>query len=148
MTPFMLRVREVLDARNGSVATESSLEELTPAPATRLARMIDSSHGADRHGAVRALAEQLVAEANAILVADGEELLLTDEALPSELAFTVRHGERAARVSMTFEDRIALGRLVGTGFDRELPIELENADALPDLLIRLIAGPRSSEVPA
>jgi hypothetical protein len=41
-------------------------------------------------------------------------------------------------VSTTFEDGMAYGRLVGDGFESELPQELDGPDALPDLLIRLL----------
>ena len=40
--------------------------------------------------------------------------------------------------STTFEDGVAFGRLVGDGFESELPQELEGPDALPDLLVRLL----------
>ena len=45
---------------------------------------------------------------------------------------------RAARVSTTFEDGTAYGRLVGDGFESELPQELDGPDALPDLIVRLL----------
>jgi len=130
MTPFMLRIAEIVgeEADPGPV----------PMPATRISQRIATGTGADRQVAIRSLAEQLICEANAVLAHSDEHLTLTDETLPSELAFSVGYRGRAARVSTTFEDGIAYGRLVGDGFESELPQELDGPDALPDLLVRLL----------
>lgn len=130
MTPFMLRVAEIVgsDVDPGPV----------PMPATRISQRIATGTGADRQVAIRSLAEQLLCEANAVLAHSDDHLTLTDETLPSELAFSVGYRGRAARVSTTFEDGVAFGRLVGDGFESELPQELEGPDALPDLLVRLL----------
>lgn len=130
MTPFMLRVAEIVgsDVDPGPV----------PMPATRISQRIATSTGADRQVAIRSLAEQLVCEANAVLAHSDDHLSLVDETLPHELAFSVGYRGRAARVSTTFEEGVAFGRLVGDGFESELPHELEGPDALPDLLIRLL----------
>ncbi len=135
MTPFMQRVAEIVGAPEGDVRT---LEALAPQPETRISRRIATGTGADRQVAIRSLAEQLVSEANAILGPADDRLDLVDETLPHELAFRVTHRGRAARVSTTFEDGTAYGRLVGDGFDAELPVELVGTDALPDLLVRLL----------
>lgn len=133
MTPFMLRVADYIGA------TEDEVEDYpTPMPATRITQRIAASSGADRQVAIRSLAEQLVCEANAVLAQANERLSLVDEPLPSELAFRVGYRGRAARISMTFEDGTAYGRLVGDGFESELPTELDSADDVPDLLMRLI----------
>lgn len=139
MTPFMLRVAELIGADRDEAGALAQLDLLAPMPSTRLSQRIDTGHGADRQVAIRSLAEQLVSEANAILAPARQRLELVDEALPGELAFRVTHGDRAARVSTTFADGTAYGRLVGTGFESELPCELDSADALPDLIIRLLA---------
>ncbi len=131
MTPFMLRVADLIG--------EEGDPEPTPMPQTRLSRRIATGTGADRQVAVRSLAEQLVCEANAVMAASDERLTLSDETLPHELAFAIGYRGRAARVSTTFEDGTAYGRLVGDGFESELPVELEGPDALPDLIIRLLA---------
>jgi hypothetical protein len=130
MTPFMLRIAEIVgeEVDPGPV----------PMPATRISQRIATSTGADRQVAIRSLAEQLLCEANAVLAHSDEHLTLTDETLPSELAFSIGYRGRAARVSTTFEDGIAYGRLVGDGFESELPEELAGPDALPDLLVRLL----------
>lgn len=133
MTPFMLRVAEIVGAPD-----DDHLPEVAPMPMTRISQRIATSTGADRQVAIRSLAEQLVCEANAVLGPGTEHLDLVDETLPSELAFNVRYRGRAARVSTTFEDGVAYGRLVGDGFETELPHELDGPDALPDLLVRLL----------
>lgn len=135
MTPFMLRVAEIVGTPEDQLP---DVDELAPMPETRISRRIATGTGADRQVALRSLAEQLVSEANAVLGPADDRLSLVDEPLPHELAFSVTHRGRAARVSTTFEDGTAYGRLVGDGFDAELPHELEGPDALPDLLVRLL----------
>jgi hypothetical protein len=131
----MQRVAELV----GAIPREGDEPDLAPMPATRLSRRIATSTGADRHVAIRSLAEQLVCEANAVLTT-GDDLTLSDEALPSELAFTIGYRGRGARVSTTFAEGTAYGRLVGDGFETDAPTELEDADALPDLVVRLLVG--------
>ncbi len=130
MTPFMMRVADLIGAEGDP--------DVVPLPTTRISQRIATSTGADRQVAIRSLAEQLLCEANAVMSAADEHLTLVDETLPNELAFSIGYRGRAARVSMTFEDGTAYGRLVGDGFESELPVELDGPDALPDLLIRLL----------
>ena len=130
MTPFVMRIAELVGAEGDP--------EVVPMPMTRISRRIATSTGADRQVAIRSLAEQLVCEANAVLQSADDHLTLSDETLPSELAFSVGFRGRAARVSTTFENGTAVGRLVGDGFESELPQELDGPDALPDLLVRLL----------
>jgi len=130
VTPFMMRIAELVGAEGDP--------EVVPMPMTRISRRIATSTGADRQVAIRSLAEQLVCEANAVLQSADDHLTLSDETLPSELAFSVGFRGRAARVSTTFENGTAVGRLVGDGFESELPQELDGPDALPDLLVRLL----------
>ncbi|MBM6401382.1 hypothetical protein [Phycicoccus sonneratiae] len=146
MTPFMLRVAEIVGTPEDQLP---SVDDLAPMPETRISRRIATGTGADRQVAIRSLAEQLVSEANAVLGPADDRLDLVDEPLPHELAFKVTHRGRAARVSTTFEDGTAYGRLVGDGFDAEVPHELEGPDALPDLLVRLLveSGVRHHHVP-
>lgn len=133
MTPFMLRVAEIV----GETDTGEHAE-VAPMPTTRISRRIATGTGADRHVAIRSLVEQLVCEANAVLGRGRGHLDLHDETWSNELAFRVRYEELAARVSMTFENGVAYGRLLGDGFESELPQELEGPESLPDLLVRLI----------
>ncbi|MGO1165277.1 MAG: hypothetical protein ACTMHL_01540 [Janibacter sp.] len=140
MTPFMTRVAEF-------VGTPDSAEEIdvpaissqrTTMPETRISRRVATGTGADRHVALRSLAEQYVCEANAVLGTDRPHLDLVDEALPDELAFTVTYADQGARCSTLFTDGRAFGRLVGSFFEDEQARELEGPDALPDLLVRLM----------
>ena len=62
MTPFMFRVAEVIGT------PESERDEIeVPQVSTRLAQRIATGTGADRQVALRAFAEQLICEANAVL---------------------------------------------------------------------------------
>lgn len=119
MTPFMDRVRAVVTGE--ARATEPALV------ATRPRRV---AVGTDRHVAVRALAEQFVAEANAVLP-DGRRLVLVDR---PGLAFTVATGERRAEVATTFDGGTATARIDGADH------ELADEHAVADLLLRLLAG--------
>src|SRR5699024_655613 len=110
----------------------------TTMPQTRISRRVATGTGADRHVALRSLAEQYVCEANAVLGADRDHLGLVDEAIPGELAFTVTYRDHGARCSTLFTDGRAFGRLVGDFFHDEQARELEGPDALPDLLVRLM----------
>ena len=150
MTPFMLKVAELVGARDADV------EPVAPMPMTRISQRIATGTGADRQVAIRSLAEQLVCEANAVLSSAGslpgsagdDHLTLFDETLPSELAFNITYRGRAVRVSTTFENGTAYARLIGDGFESEIPQELDGPDALPDLLVRLLVESGVTHHPA
>lgn len=150
MTPFMLQVAALVGAHDADV------EPVAPMPMTRISQRIATGTGADRHVAIRSLAEQLVCEANAVLASAGaivvwagdDHLALFDETLPNELAFNITYRGYAVRVSTTFEDGTAYARLVGDGFESEVPQELDGPDALPDLLVRLLVESGITRHPA
>ena len=119
MTPFMERVAEVVTGgeRGGSPGTRPS----EPRPVVI---------GADEQVMTRALAEQLVSEANAVLVsarpgaagpgaagagAAGDVIDLEDELGEGRLSFVMRYRERYARVSTSFARRTSVGHLHGVG---------------------------------
>ena len=119
MTPFMERVTEVVTGgeRGGSPGTRPS----EPRPVVT---------GADEQVMTRALAEQLVSEANAVLVSTGpsaagpasggpgtagDVIDLEDELGEGRLSFVMRYQERYARVSTSFERRTSVGHLHGVG---------------------------------
>jgi hypothetical protein len=132
MTPFMLRVAELVGA-----------ETDPPEPLsyrTRPSVPTTASLGADRHVAVRALAEQLLCEANAVLAEQDDHLGLVDEAVPDELRFSVLFRGRAVHVSTAFDHGVAIGRLVGDGIAPGPPRELVGPDDVAELLLQLIAG--------
>ena len=141
MTPFMLRVAEIVGTPQDQLP---ELDELAPMPETRISRRIATGTGADRQVAIRSLAEQLVSEANAILGQADDRLQLVDETLPHELAFSVTHAGRAARVSTTFEDGTAYGRLVGDGSASDPPHEPPAPAARPAPTVRPPLPPRAS----
>lgn len=124
----MVRVAELV----GSTGTP-------PAPSTRPSRPQATGAGADRHVAVRSLAEQLVCEANAILQ-EGQRLTLTDEVVDGRLDFTVTYGDSSARVSTAFSGGRSQAQLLRDGSPDAVPVELQDADALPDLLLGLLSG--------
>lgn len=131
MTPFMVRVAELTGA------DPAALPE-PPAYRTRLSARTAVNVGADRHIAVRALAEQLLCEANAVLADFDDHLTLSDEAGGDELAFAVHYRNRAVRVSTRFADGIAFGQLTGDGVPAGPPRELTSAEDVADLLVALM----------
>jgi hypothetical protein len=132
MTPFMQRVAELVGAD-----TDPD-EPLTYR--TRRSLAVPTNLGADRHVAVRALAEQLLCEANAVLAESDDHLALVDEAVPEELRFSVLYRGRAVHVSTAFANGVAIGRLVGDGIEPGPARELAAPDDVANLLLQLLAG--------
>lgn len=96
-------------------------------------------HGADRLVEFRSLGEQLVCEANAVLVESGRSIELVDEAGSNQLAFTLRLGPCWARIVTSFEKGVSWGHLVtpeSVGPDYELADET----ALEDLILSLVTA--------
>jgi hypothetical protein len=133
VTPFMIRVAELIGAE-----IDEQPEPLTYR--TRLSTGVPANVGADRHVAVRALTEQLLCEANAVLADSDDHLSLFDEVSDGELAFNVTYRNRAVRVSTRFEDHIAYGRLVGDGVAPGPAQELTGPEAVADLLVLLLVN--------
>lgn len=130
MTPFMLRVAELL---------ESDPDVAAPAPQTVPSQVTPVNAGTDRQVALRSLAEQLMCEANAVLGDDGDQMSLHDELLDGRLGFALAYRGRTARVETRIRDHTAYARLTGDGIADDTPRELAGPDALPDLLLRLLA---------
>lgn len=130
MTPFMIRVAE-------AVGMDFEAEEW-PVPATRPSVATPVNEGTDRHVNLRAYAEQLVCEANAVLDHADDHMSLVDEFGGEELAFLIRYHGRAVRVSTRYLGGAAYGQLVGDGIPHEEPRELEGPQAIPDLLMMLL----------
>ncbi len=135
MTPFMMRVAELIGAEVEDVELDQPLMYRT-----RLSSPVLASVGADKHVAIRALGEQLVCEANAVLADSEDQLGLFDEATDAELAFTVTYRQRAVRFSTRFEDGKAFAQLVGDGVDAGPARELDGAEAVADLLVLLLVS--------
>jgi hypothetical protein len=134
MTPFMLRVRDaVADGPRGPNA---------PALADSIPRTI--GQGVHEQVELRSLAEQLVAEANAVLGSlTGEPILLQDHSGTRDQAFTLSYGRGWATIMTSFQDQVALARLAGPAFaapNKELP----DGEALADLLLALVTAGRGT----
>src|SRR3954454_5570289 len=126
MTPFMFRIAELVGGPAES-----------PEPSTRPSLSRPVGEGADRYVAVRSLAEQLVCEANAVLPHEAG-LTLSDDVADGKLDFTIACGTHRARVSTTFGGGAAVGQLLRGQDAQGTPVELADADALPDLIVSLL----------
>jgi hypothetical protein len=126
MTPFMFRIAELV----GDPGED-------PVPSTRASEPQPVGQGADRYVAVRSLAEQLVCEANAVLPQE-VALTLSDEVADGRLDFTIACGTHRARVATTFGGGRSFGELLRQEQTEGVPVELEDADALPDLIVSLL----------
>jgi hypothetical protein len=130
MTPFMLRVADVL----GAEPEEIDL----PQPALRRSVLRPVGKGNDIHVAYRGLTEQLVCEANAMLAPEDDHMTLVDEIVGDEMLYSVLYRGRAAVVSTTFGDGKAYGRVVADGLDNTEPHELAGPESVEDLLLLLL----------
>lgn len=132
MTPFMLAVTEQLDG------------EPTAPPETEPASEVSVAEGADTQVIIRSLAEQLISEANAVLVSYGEGGLptigLVDETGPGALAFTMSYRDRSARVQTVISGHSATAQLVVGGDEATRPRRLAGEDQLQALVLELIAS--------
>ena len=126
MTPFMLRVQARLDG------------EPAPPADTIESRPVSRPVAADAQMMVRALAEQLISEANSILREQGEVLRLEDRVGPGELTFTLAYRDRAARIQTVLAGRQAEVRLIIDGRVEDTPRQLSDQDQLQDLVLSLI----------
>jgi hypothetical protein len=130
MTPFMKKVDDVLRGQALSSTPDSSRSALRPL-------------GEALHNQVelRALAEQLVSEANVVLNDHGTHLDLVDEPGGENLSFTVSCGHARAVVVTALSGRQAWGRLIWGDDEREMR-ELTGTEALADLILGLVASGR------
>lgn len=132
MTPFMLRVSDVLD-----VATDVDLPDI------QASRRLAAAIGADEHVECRSLAEQLVCEANVVLAAnDRERIELTDEVRAGQLSFAMSCGQRQARIVTNIGHDVAIGHLYGVGSRHLGNVELTGADQVEKLILLLIGSGR------
>lgn len=130
MTPFMLRVSEVLD-----LPTDVDLPEI------RSSRILPAAVGTDGHVEGRSLAEQLVCEANVVLSSAGHKRLsLTDDLDPEALSFCISYEDRQARIVTNLVRNVATGHLYGVGARHLGNVELTGADQIEQLILLLIGG--------
>jgi hypothetical protein len=126
MTPFMLAVQALL---HGDHARE---------PKTEPSRRRPVAVATDAYAVMRALAEQMVSEANAVLREHGEGISLVDASGPGELAFTLRHGDRTAKVRTVVSGHTAVAQLVMTDPPVDEPRELTSQNELQALVLSLL----------
>ena len=132
-TPFMLRVRDVLDGVDRS------------APLRLRSSVLQSvARATDEWFYLRARSEQVIAEANAMLAGRAAVLDLQDEYGTGELAFVLRHGDRSARISMGMTGRQAWVELLRPYASDVRPVEPEDPVVLEDLVVDLLAEDRES----
>ena len=164
MTPFMERVTEAV---NGG--------EWAGRPGTRPSAPRPVVIGADEQVMMRALAEQLVSEANAVLASTvrastvrastvrastvlastvlastglataGEVIDLADELGGARLSFILRYRARYARVSTSFEHRTSTGHLHGLGAGDAGEVALDGPEQLERLILLLITEPADGQ---
>lgn len=126
MTPFMSEVEAVLEGRNGhDVLTVPSLAK-------------HLGNGMHEHVELRALAEQLVSEANIVLSGVNRSITLVDHPGEEGLVFHLACGRVDAQISARVSGRQAWNQLIIDGQVGE-PRELTGCEALPGLLLSLIA---------
>ena len=132
MTPFMLRVSDVLD-----LPTDVDLPDI------QASRRLPAALGANEHVECRSLAEQLVCEANVVLTAnDRERIELTDDIRLGQLSFSMAYADRQARIVTNIGHEVAVGHLYGIGSRHLGNVELTGADQVEKLILLLIGGSR------
>lgn len=129
MTPFMLRVQDLLDGQSPA------------APTTELSPTGSVAQAAHAQVMVRSLAEQLVSEANALLRDHGDVIDLVDDSGPGELAFRLSYADRSARVQTVISGRSALATLSAPGLSDDGPRRLTSEEEVEALLLTLLAPP-------
>jgi hypothetical protein len=129
MTPFMTRVAEAVDG-------EADVERPHLRPSVAKSVPV----GADEQMVLRALAEQLVSEANAVLYDNPQHIELTDRLIDGQIGFTMSFGARTAVVRTAFDHHAAVGELEGFGGRNGDHLELAGLDQLENLILLLLCG--------
>jgi hypothetical protein len=125
-TPFMLRVRAVLEGEDRHVPLR-----LKPSARQRVA------WAADEWFYLRCRSEQVIAEANAMLSGQAAPLDLIDEAGTGRLAFTLSWQDRTSCLSLGQEGRQAWVELERS-YAPAGPAKPEDPSVLEDLVIELL----------
>jgi hypothetical protein len=128
-TPFMLRVRDVLDGLDSSAPLRLRPSSLHPVAATT-----------DEWFYLRARSEQVIAEANAMLAGRAPELDLQDEYGTGELGFVLSCGEGTVRISMGMTGRQAWVELQRPYAADAQQVEPEDPAVLEDLVVELLTA--------
>jgi hypothetical protein len=135
-TPFMLRIRDMLDGRDRPAPLRLRASSLRPV-----------AEAVDEWFYLRARCEQVVAEANAMLHDRAAPVDLQDEYGTGELGFVVRRGARSVRISLGRTGRQAWVELQRPHVADARPVEPEDPAVLEDLVVELLAGPTAEEEP-
>jgi hypothetical protein len=138
MTPFMMRVAELAED-----AERPGRSERPGRPGVRPSEPRPVMAGADEQVMTRALAEQLVSEANAVL-APGDVIELRDELAAGRLSFVMRYRSRHARVATSFGGGMSVGHLHGVGAAGPGEVALDGPGQLERLILLLLDGPARS----
>lgn len=141
MTPFMLAVSAKLDGDSAGGA-EPAERPYDTVPATEPSKTRSIAAAADVQVIVRSLAEQLVAEANAVLRERGGDVFeLVDHSGPGALTFTVRYHDRQARIQTVVSGHSATASLTAPGVPGSETRELAGEEELAALLLTLLTDP-------
>ena len=124
----MVAVRELLDGARAVV------------PHTQPSRRRPVPEATDTQVVIRSLAEQLVCEANAVLVDHGDTISLIDDSGPDEFAFTLGYRDRSARIKTTLSGRTGIAQLAFAGTPAAENRELGGEEQLRALVLTLLAG--------
>src|ERR1700757_1180578 len=124
----MIAVRELLEGA------------LAPMPHTQPSRRRPVPEATDTQVVIRSLAEQLVCEANAVLVDHGDTISLIDDSGPDEFAFTLGYRHRSARIKTPLPGRRATPHPAWAGTPAAENRELGGEDELRALVLTLLAG--------
>lgn len=128
-TPFMLRVRDVLDGVDG--AAPLRLRSSYPHPV---------AEATDEWFYLRARSEQVMAEANAMIGGRSAPVDLQDEYGTGQLGFVLRSGERSVRIVLGQTGRQAWVELQRPHVSDTGPVEPEDPGVLEDLVVELLTA--------
>jgi len=126
-TPFMLRVRDLLEGAPSPAPLRLRASSLQPIAAAN-----------DEWFYLRARSEQVIAEANAMIGSRAEPLNLQDEYGTGHLSFTLRYGDRTARISLGQTGRQAWVEMHRPYVGDLSAVEPEDPGVLEDLVVELL----------
>lgn len=129
-TPLMLRVRDMLDGADRSAPLRLRLSQIHPI-----------AEATDEWFYLRARSEQVLAEANAMVVGRAAPVELEDEFGTGQLGFVLRRGDRSVRICMGQAGRQGWVELQWPSVASEGPVEPEGQDVLEDLVVELLTDP-------
>src|SRR5689334_6184368 len=127
-TPFMLRVRDLLDGIDSRVPLRLRTSCLHPI-----------AHATDEWFYLRARSEQVIAEANSMLAGRVPGVDLRDEYGIDQLGFVLSRGDRSVRICLGQSGRQGWVELQRPPGAETGPVEPEDQEVLEDLIVELLA---------